>query len=407
MGHDRNPTVPTHPWISFSLDLGRLPYHVWIAIGECASKCEHISNTPLRPDVRSRLHEIYLAKGVHATTAIEGNTLTEEEVEGIVRKDLRIPPSKAYLKQEADNIVEACNKIGQAVQGGAPPLIGPELLCEYNRLVLRGLDLEEGVVPGEFRWIDVGVGRYRAPGSGFVPQLVDDLCRWLNGSDFESPELDHTLRAILKGIVAHLYVAWIHPFGNGNGRTARLLEFDILLRSGIPSPAVHLLSNHYNATRSEYYRQLDAASKGQNPKVFIAYAVIGFRDGLREQLAIISEMTRDIVWRNYVHEKFSGLPSAAAKRQECVVLDISGSQKPVPRSEVPTLTSRLRKAYARKTDKTVSRDIHKLVGLELLKQQPAGLVARKDLIDAFLPMRKQRPGDTEVSRRLRELSLFE
>jgi hypothetical protein len=67
--------------------------------------------------------------------------------------------------------------------------------------------------------------------------------------------------AILKAMVAHLYLAWTHPFGDGNGRTARLIEFHILLSAGVPSPAAHLFSNHYNQTRAEYYRQLDRASK--------------------------------------------------------------------------------------------------------------------------------------------------
>jgi len=81
---------------------------------------------------------------------------------------------------------------------------------------------------------------------------------------------------------------WIHPFGDGNGRTARLVEFQILLQAGIPSPAAHLLSNHYKQTRTEYYRQLATASRsGGNILPFIEYAVGGFVDGLKEQLALI------------------------------------------------------------------------------------------------------------------------
>lgn len=49
-------------------------------LGEAASKCEHIAGVPLRPSVAQELHRLYLAKGALATTAIEGNTLTENEV---------------------------------------------------------------------------------------------------------------------------------------------------------------------------------------------------------------------------------------------------------------------------------------------------------------------------------------
>ena len=45
---------------------------------------------------------------------------------------------------------------------------------------------------------------------------------------------------ILKATLAHLYIAWIHPFGDGNGRTARLVEFMLLSRAGVPSPSAHL-----------------------------------------------------------------------------------------------------------------------------------------------------------------------
>ncbi len=79
--------------------------------------------------------------------------------------------------------------------------------------------------------------------------------------------------------MAHLYIAWIHPFGDGNGRTARFLEVKILLRAGIPTVAAHLLSNHYNATRSAYYRQLQRASaSGGYVAPFIQYALQGFID---------------------------------------------------------------------------------------------------------------------------------
>ena len=70
----------THPWISFKLQLDPQDYRLWMQLGEVASKCEHLSGVALRPDFAARLHKLYLAKGVLATTAIEGNTLTEEQV---------------------------------------------------------------------------------------------------------------------------------------------------------------------------------------------------------------------------------------------------------------------------------------------------------------------------------------
>ena len=70
----------THPWITFRLDLNKINYRGWMLLGEAQSKCEHLSGVPLVPGAAERLNELYLAKGVLATTAIEGNTLTEEQV---------------------------------------------------------------------------------------------------------------------------------------------------------------------------------------------------------------------------------------------------------------------------------------------------------------------------------------
>lgn len=187
-----------------------------------------------------------------------------------------------------------------------------------------------------------------------------------------------------------LYLAWIHPFGDGNGRTARLLEFHILLSAGVPSPAAHLFSNHYNQTRTEYYRQLDLASKSGGDIVpFTGYAVRGFVDGLREQLEKIWLQQWDVVWRNFVHEKFQNRNSPADTRQRHLALDIGDISDGVEVGKVTELTPRLAKAYARKTSKTVQRDLNELVQMGLITRDGRKVRARREVILAFLPLRKQ------------------
>ena len=65
-------------------------------LGEVQSKCEHIAGVPLRPATAEMLHRLYLAKGIQATTAIEGNTLSEDEVVRLIQGNLELPPSKEY-----------------------------------------------------------------------------------------------------------------------------------------------------------------------------------------------------------------------------------------------------------------------------------------------------------------------
>jgi Fic family protein len=374
----------THPWISFEFDFTGADPRLWLLLGEAHSKCEHIAGTALRPDVAEELHRVYLAKGVLATTAIEGNTLSEEQVRALLEGKLKLPPSQAYLAQEVENIIKACNFLGET--RGAEK-ITPERIKLFNFMALKGLKLEEGVTAGEYRTGPVLVGTiYRGAPASDCQLLVDRLCEWLNGADFIAPKGLETVYAIIKAVVAQLYLAWIHPFGDGNGRTARLIEFQILLAAGFPSPAAHLLSNHYNLTRSEYYRQLAMASRsGGDILPFVKYAVQGFVDGLKEQLDRIRRQQWDVAWRNFVYEKFRDKRALGDKRRRDLVLDLSRENKPVAIPSVTKLSARIAGDYAGKTHRTLQRDLSILEELGLIERTPKDVRAKREIILAFLP----------------------
>jgi Fic family protein len=378
----------THSWLTFQIDLRLIEYATWISLGEAQSKCAHISGVPLRPAVAQQLHMVYLAKGVLATTAIEGNTLTEAEVIKHLEGKLKLPPSKEYLAKEIDNIIAACDKIATDILIHNEAEISVDLIKNYNKLVLDGLSLNESIVPGQVRNYSVGVGGYRAAPAEDCEYLLQKLCSWLN--EFQIPKNNRITFGILKAIIAHIYFVWIHPFGDGNGRTARLIEFQILLEAGVPTPAAHLLSNFYNQTRTEYYRQLDNTTKMKgNISDFVKYASSGFVDQLKEQLDIIRLQQWDIVWRNYVHEMFRDQTSEAAVRQRRLALDLSFStDESIRISKIPEISTRMATAYAKKTRKTMVRDINKLINMGLMERTKEGVRAKREIILAFLPARK-------------------
>jgi Fic family protein len=377
----------THPWITFKADLSRAEINLWMLLGEARSKCEHLAGIPLRPDVAARLYQIYLSKGIHATTSIEGNTLTEDEVMKRVEGRLPLPKSREYLGREVDNIAKACNEIVRMIFAGATIPLTADNICHFNRNVLQGLSVGDGVVPGEFRTFSVGVANYRGAPAEDCPYLLDRMCEWLNGEGFRGGDPDKTFMfAFLKAVLAHLYIAWIHPFGDGNGRTARLVEFQLLVQSGLlPLPAAHLLSNHYNKTRTRYYQELDRASRsGGEILPFIIYAAEGFVDGLREQLAFVRQQQLDVTWENYVHDHFRGFDGIVERRRKHLVLDMPDGVW-VPRNEVAKISPRVAKEFARKSEKTVSRDLEALVESGLLLRKDGRYKAARETILAFLP----------------------
>jgi len=390
----------SHPWINFSINLERASPKFWILLGEARSKCEHIAQVPLKPDTAQRLHQLYLAKGVLATTAIEGNTLSEGDVVKLLEGKLELPPSKQYLAKEINNIVGACNWILNEIVRGATPRLSVELIKNFNTRVLKGLKTDEEAVPGEIRTHSVGVARYRAAPAEDCEYLLMRTCEWLNSVVFEPadnslPEGDLAL-PIIKAVLAHLYLAWIHPFADGNGRSARLLEFLILVTSGLPSPAAHLLSNHYNQTRAEYYRYLDRASRAEDGVIsFIEYAVTGLVDGLRSQLEVIRGQQLRVIWNDYIHELFEDKNSRADTRRLQLILDISAQDAPISPAKVRELSPRTAAAYATKTPRTLSRDLRALHEMRLIEVSDEGLYANRALILSFLPVRGGTPIDDE------------
>lgn len=375
-----------HPFLTFEFHADTLPATTWALLGECSSKIDHVLGTPLRKDVADHFNSVFLARGAHATTAIEGNTLSEEQVKQRIERALQLPPSQEYLGREVDNIVAAYNYLVKQLTDGVPFRLCPDDLKSLNRLVLQGLDLEAGVIPGEYREGRVTVADYRSPSRAHVEELVQRGCDWLSHDVWTRPVASQFIIPILRAVLSHLYIAWIHPFGDGNGRTARLVEFDLLIRSGVPIACAHLLSDHYNRTRANYYRALSRAR--QDPAHFVSYAVSGLRDSLAEQIGMIRSQQMDVTWENYVYSLFrKDEDSAPTKRQRAIALELGRSKAVIPIEKISSLTPKLAVLYFGKTPRTVYRDVVNLRHQQLVLVEPGGIRANLDLIKAFLPLK--------------------
>ena len=87
----------SHPWIAFDArGVNTFLPRLWMQLGEARSKCEHLAGTPLQPDVARELYKVTLIKGAQATTAIEGNTLTVDQVAEIYEGSFEAPSSRRY-----------------------------------------------------------------------------------------------------------------------------------------------------------------------------------------------------------------------------------------------------------------------------------------------------------------------
>ncbi len=95
-----------------------------------------------------------------------------------------------------------------------------------------------------------------------------------------------------------------------------MAEFYCLVTAGISAAAAHLLSNHCNTLRDQYYKELNVASQNKSPINFINFMVKGFRDGLREQLKSVYEEHKRLVWHDVTEQKITGSVPTRQRRIE-------------------------------------------------------------------------------------------
>jgi Fic family protein len=375
-------------WITFAVDLKQMAASFWMELGEARSKCDHLTRVPMPPEYARELHRINLVRGVQATTAIEGNTLTEDEIALIFDHHAK-PMSSNYREREVQNVLGAYNDVTDRLKLGDVPRLTPQLIKTFNQQVLDGLDLEDAIRPGHIRNHNVVVGPYKGPDADQCESLLSQMCDWLNGPSFASEGPLRIPIAIIRASLAHLYLAWIHPFGDGNGRTARLCEFLVLVTSGVPTSAAHLISNHCNKTRDQYYAELRYASEsGGDVKRFLTYCAEGFVNGLREQLEWVYDRQLRLAWREYVGQKVPGRDPDVRARRTLVAETMF--DKDVTKESIVSLSPELARMYAitgaRSGSRTIRKDVDELIEAGLLLQTKNGVRAKTEALLPLFPL---------------------
>ncbi len=380
----------THPHIAFAKRWS-VSHDTMYQLGQCDAIIRAIRSMPLEPGLHQYLLNVSLTRGAQATTAIEGNTLTDDEIQQIA-KGKSLPQSKEYLEREVKNILRAMNALlADVVQDESDQIITEELLLRFHKMVGEGLSRGHfDAIPGKWRTDQRVAGTYRCPDHAQVVPLIKQLCEFLR-TQFHYARGEHDfIDAVVEAIVAHVYIEWIHPFGDGNGRTGRLVEFYIMLRAGNPDIASHILSNHYNETRTDYYNQLIHATKTRDLTQFIAYAVRGLRDGLLATLDQTQGGVFETAWRSYVFERFDAEgQTQVLKRRRALVLDIGPAAGITPKG-VPDISPTLARLYGEKSRKTIKRDLEALRSMDLVVMRDGEYHLNMGLLQQQLPRRVQR-----------------
>lgn len=173
------------------------------------------------------LDEWFRVELTYTSNAIEGNTLTRRETAIVIEKGLTVGGKSLKEHLEATNHAKALDYLQELVSKKARKLRERDLLCIYE-MVLAGIDDSNA---GRYRNIAVRISGSSVvlPNYRKVPALMEEFAAWLIGK--------HDLHPAALASEAHYRLVTIHPFVDGNGRTARLLMNVILMMHGFP-PAI-------------------------------------------------------------------------------------------------------------------------------------------------------------------------
>ena len=385
----------SHDFIRFPPALAQLSARTWLLLGEIQATAQTVRASPVLPAHSYELEKQYLAKGIHGTTAIEGNSFSEDEVAKIIGDELPAYASRIADLRQIKNMADAYNMVARDEMFGGSPPFSLEKLNRYHQLVLNGLGENNGrqVRVGAMREHRVEVGRYLAPPPEDCETLVEQYCEWLNSDEEASYGLDgyDVARSIIKALVAHVIFAWIHPYGDGNGRMARLVEHVILLRAGLPEICTHVLSYFYSKTRRQYYVELQRShgefNDGAYPPIgdlrrFIEYALEGFMDELGELMLVIGSMQVQAIWRDHIHACFPSILTTVQQRQMRLALDLTDRcvDQPLMLEQIRELSAAVEQVYAEESDGILAGDLDALVKMDLLIHDDRGYQPNPELM---------------------------
>jgi Fic family protein len=209
---------------------------------------------PLPPSIVKKLKEQFLIEWTYNSNAIEGNTLSLQETELVLNRGLTIGNKSLKEHFEAINHKECIELIEEFVEKKKE--LNTEFIKELHKIILKNIDDYQA---GVYRKTNVRIlgAVHIPPDATKIERLMDEFLEWYysNKHTMSVPEL--------AAWVQYKFV-WIHPFIDGNGRTARLLMNLVLLQNGYP-PAVIL-----NLDRQKYYRVLRQADMDK-PKEFMNF----------------------------------------------------------------------------------------------------------------------------------------
>lgn len=340
------------------------------ALTDLVIELDYLRKKPLggstHPKVFFQLKHIFHTLESIGSARIEGNNTTiVEYIETKLSKPENVPSGI----KEIQNIEKAMEFIEEHVKDYP---INRAFVSEMHKMIVDGLvpppNGEGDHTPGDYRKINLKINKsaHQPPEWVRVEEYMSELLDFISKED--SPKYD-----LLKAAIAHHRFVWIHPFGNGNGRTVRLFTYAMLVKTGfnvnvgrIINPTAVFCSN-----RNDYYNNLSLADTGTDKGIldWSEYVLKGLKEEIEkiDKLSDYEFLRKEILLPTIIHS----LERKYITDVEAKILKRVVDKQVIQASDV-------KEFFVGKVDAEVSRQIRKLIDKKMLVPEKEG--ARKYVI---------------------------
>jgi len=341
--------------------------------------CQEIINTdrfirdcPSFPGSNKNIIRDELVMAIGSTLAIEGITLKEEEIKETIQKD-GLPDTLQRKQKEVLNSVRVYDYVKDVVNACKGDFVYQEdHIKRIHELFTEGIEYI-GNFPGRYRTVKALFGEPRkisfCETEGEIRVAMLNFIKWLNLQENNKHSLEYNPFA--KAIMAHYYLTEIHPFADGNGRTARAVEAMVLYANRINPYCFWSLANFWSADRNKYIFSLGNIRSNCDPFDLIIWGAKGYLEEVKRVKEKVLKKLKCLMLRDYVRwllktKKQQKPKDRINERILNLILLLTDSGKiPIEKFRA---SSEYESLYAHKSSgATKTRDIGKMRSLELIR----------------------------------------
>ncbi len=283
-------------WFQYDLQI------VMTALVEAKAAVQSLRTLPYQRSWVEKLQQLQLKREVAGTSRIEGAEFTEPELEAAIRPDATPAQLITRSLQQAHAAMQTYRWLSTVPQDRP---IEPELIREIHRMLVTGCDDDHcppGALRGKDHNVTFGIPRHRGVEGG--PACKRALSELLKALKTEGRDTDPLLHAL--GL--HYHLAAMHPFLDGNGRTARVAEALVLQRAGLKDRAFIAMSNYYYDERAAYLTVLsETRAAGHDLTGFLIFGLRGIRTQCELLSTEIRRQMQKALFRDTMYDLFNRL----------------------------------------------------------------------------------------------------